>query len=180
MLMTRADCLKRYGSDYYIEQKIADGKLYRIERGIFSEHSHVSELALVTFKYPKAIVTMHTAFYHYNLTDVIPDAYDLATNRDAAKISDVRVRQFFMPKNFFLTGVTTAYDGTYAFNIYNRERMLIELLRYKSKLPFDFYKEILLNYRRMMPQLDIQMIQDYALAAPKSSLIMSTLQMEVL
>lgn len=179
MLMTRAECLKRFGSDYYIKQRIADGKLHRIDRGIFSEDPHVPELALITFKYPKAIVTMHSAFYHYGLTDVIPENYDLATDRDAAKIPDVRVRQFFMPKNFFLNGITTDNEGGYAFRIYNRERMLIELLRYKSKLPFDFYKEILLNYRRIMQQLDIQDIQDYALATPKSNMVMNALQTEV-
>ena len=58
--------------------------------------------------------------------------------------------------------------------------MLIELLRYKSKLPFDYYKEVLLYDRRIMPQLNIQMIQDYACEAPKSGKIMETLQMEVL
>ena len=73
----------------------------------------------------------------------------------------------------------TDYKG-YQIPVYNRERMLIELLRYKSKLPFDYYKEILLNYRKIMPQLDIQAIQDYAMDSPKSGKIMKTLQMEVL
>ena len=58
--------------------------------------------------------------------------------------------------------------------------MLVELLRYKSKLPFDLYKEILLNYRKIMPHMDIQKIQDYALAVPKSRMILNALQMEVL
>ena len=58
--------------------------------------------------------------------------------------------------------------------------MLIELVRYKSKLPFDYYKEIVLNYRKLLPQLNIQKVQDYALIAPKSNKVMDTLQMEVL
>lgn len=58
--------------------------------------------------------------------------------------------------------------------------MLIEPLRCKSKLPFDYYKEILLDYRKIMPQLDIQTIQDYAMDVPKSGKIMETLQLEVL
>ncbi len=58
--------------------------------------------------------------------------------------------------------------------------MLIELLRYKSKLPYDYYKEILLNYRKIMPQLNIQAIQDYAYDAPKSGRIMEMLRTEVL
>lgn len=58
--------------------------------------------------------------------------------------------------------------------------MLIELVRYKSKLPFDYYKEIILNYRKLLPRLDIQKIQDYALMAPKSNKVLEILQMEVL
>ena len=57
--------------------------------------------------------------------------------------------------------------------------MLIELVRYKSKIPFDYYKEIILNYRKLLPQLDVQKIQDYALAAPKSNKVLETLQAEV-
>ena len=64
--------------------------------------------------------------------------------------------------------------------IYSRERLLIELLRYKSKLPFDLYKEVLLSFRKIITQLNMQDIQDYAMAAPKRKMIMEALQMEVL
>ncbi len=57
--------------------------------------------------------------------------------------------------------------------------MLVELVRYKSKLSFDYYKEVLLSFRRILPQLNVQEIQDIALAAPKSNKIMEILQMEV-
>ena len=64
--------------------------------------------------------------------------------------------------------------------MFNRERMVIELIRNKNKLPFDYYKEIILNYRKLLPRLDIQKIQDYALMAPKSNKVLEILQMEVL
>ena len=64
--------------------------------------------------------------------------------------------------------------------IYNKERMLIELIRNKNKLPFDYYKEILLNYRKVINELDIQAIQEYAFALPKTSMVLETLQLEVL
>ena len=180
MLKTRKECLEEYGSDYFIQQKINAGELSRIEKGICAEEASVPELALISWKYPKAILTMLSAFYHYGLTDVIPDMIDLATDRDASKIADPRVRQYFVPTEALMVGVTDAEERGYSFQIYDRERMLIELLRYKSKLPFDLYKEVLLNYRRIMPQLNIQRVQDYALAVPKTSMILNTLQMEVL
>ncbi len=74
--------------------------------------------------------------------------------------------------NHNLSGVPTHY--------LHKERLLIELLRYKSKLPFDLYKEVLLNFRKIITQLNMQDIQDYAMAVPKRKMIMEALQMEVL
>ena len=63
--------------------------------------------------------------------------------------------------------------------VYDKERMLIELIRNKNKLPYDYYKEIIGNYRNIISELDIEKIQDYAMIFPKSSLITKTLQAEV-
>ena len=178
-MYSQADCVKEYGSQYHVEKRVDDGKLFRIERGVYSEEENVPTLAILMFKYPKAVVTMKTAFYIHGLTDSIPVLYDLATDRDAAKIRDTRVKQYFYPSELFETGVEEMEYRGYKIRVYSKERMLVELVRYKSKLPFDLYKEVILNYRRIMPALNIQEIQDYALASPKSERILETLQMEV-
>ena len=179
-MKTRAECLEEYGSDYFIEKKIEEGELFKVGKGIYSEKKYVPEIAMFVYKYPNAVVTMKSAFYFHGLTDVIPDECDLATTRDATKIKDERVKQYFIPEDFFEEGIETADYKGYDIRIYNKERMLIELVRYKSKLPFDYYKEIILNYRKLLPRLDIQKIQDYALMAPKSNKVLEILQMEVL
>ena len=46
-------------------------------------------------------------------------------------------------------------------------------------MPFDYYKEILNNYRRIVYDLNIQDIQDYADELPKNRMIMETLRLEV-
>jgi predicted transcriptional regulator of viral defense system len=79
-LFSRKDCVKRFGSDYFTAQEISAGRLFRIEKGVFAERMHVPELALLSWKYPKAVITMLSAFYHYGLTDVIPEVCDLATD----------------------------------------------------------------------------------------------------
>ena len=179
-LLSRTECLKRFGSDYYTRQRIAEGSLFRIEKGVFSEQPDVSELALLSWKYPNAVITMLSAFYFYGLTDVIPEVCDMATDMDAAKICDTRIHQYFQPRGFLDVGAVQAEDHGYPIRIYSRERMLIELLRYKNKLPFDLYKEVLLNYRKLISQLNMQDIQDMAELSPKRNMIMRALQMEVL
>ena len=131
-------------------------------------------------KYPKAVFTMDSAFYHYGLTDVIPEKYYLATDRNAAKIPDKRVIQVFEKSDLLTLGVNTETKNGYRISIYSKERMLVELLRHKSKIPFDYYKEVLNSYRDIIYDLDIRAIQDYAETVPKSAMIMETLQLEVL
>ena len=179
-LLSRQECLARFGSDYFIEQRIASGHLFRLEHGVFSEQRHVPENAIICHRYPGGVITLLSAFYHYGLTDVIPEACDLATDRNGAKIHDSRVRQYFQPKSILYEGATTDQDHGFAIRIYSKERLLVELLRYKTTLPFDLYKEVLLNYRKVLPQLNIQAIQDYAMISPKRKMVMEALQMEVL
>lgn len=179
-MKSRTECLAEYGSDYVIRQKVERGELFRVGKAIYSKEVYVPELAVLAYRYPQAIVTMHNAFYIHGLTDVIPEDYDFATNRNAAKIRDKRVKQYFYPIDFFKHGIETIDYRGYPIRIYSKERMLIELLRYKSKLPFDYYKEIILNFRKLIPQLDVQAIQDYAYNAPKRGRILEILQMEVL
>ncbi len=179
-MMTRKQCMEIYGSDYYIRKHMETGELFRLDKDIYSEEENVPELAVLSYKYPEAVVTMNTAFYIYGLTDAVPDEYDMATTRNASKIPDKRVRQFFVVDEFFANGVDVIDYKGYDINIYNKERMLVELLRYKSKLSFDYYKEIVLNYRKILPQLDIQKIQDYAIESPKSGRVLDLLQAEVM
>ena len=37
MLKTRTECLEEYGSDYFINRMVDEGKLFRVDKGIFSE-----------------------------------------------------------------------------------------------------------------------------------------------
>ena len=56
---------------------------------------------------------------------------------------------------------------------------MIELVRFRGKLPFDYYKEIIVNYRRLVYELDIQAVQEYAIKLPKTKQVLDTLQLEV-
>ena len=64
--------------------------------------------------------------------------------------------------------------------IYNRERMLIELVRFKAKLPLDYYKEIIQNYRKLIYELDFSLVEEYSVLFKNGDTLMNTVQMEVL
>lgn len=179
MLYSYQDCLMMWQSDYQIKKQIQNGGIYQIEKGVYSDEPTVSTLAVIAFKYPKGIITMDSAFYYHGLTDVIPDVIHLATDKHAIYINDKRVHQYYVLSNILNVGTTTLERRDAKIRIYDKERMLIELLRFKNKFPFDYYKEIISNYRNLIYDLDIERIQDYAESFPRSKMINDALEMEV-
>lgn len=49
-------------------------------------------------KYPNAIVTMDSAFYYYDLTDVIPDKLYLVTAYNEHSIDNNKIKQLYAAK----------------------------------------------------------------------------------
>ncbi len=179
MVFTHKQCLKEKGSAYQVQKAVQEGELYQIEKGIYADTSDVSTLAILSTKYPDAIITLDSAFYYHGLTDVIPDEYFIATSKHARKLRDSRIRQIFVPDEILDLGVIVMYHRDAGFKIYDKERMLIELLSRKNSLPRDYYKEILGNYRDQIHELDIERIQEYAENFPKHKMISEALEAEV-
>lgn len=71
------------------------------------------------------------------------------------------------------------YDGV-DIVIYDKERLLVELIWDKRKFSFDFYKEIIVSYRRIIYELDMTLVDEYAYELPKSNIVMETLRLKVL
>ncbi len=179
MIYTYKECIKKYKTDYEIRKLIENGSLVRIRKGIYSDSNHENELAIISKVYPEAVFTLNSAFYYHGLTDTIPRTYYLLTNKNYTKIKDNRITQFFDNNDSLEIGVETKVRNGTEIRIFNRERMLVELIRNKGKFSFDYYKEIIANYRKLIYELDIQAVQEYACRLPKTRIVLDTLQLEV-
>lgn len=180
MLLSYQECIEKYGSDYKIKKNINEGELFVAEKGIYSDTKYVPELEIISKKYPNGIITLNSAFYYYGLTDTIPDYYHVATPKYARKISDTRVKQFYENSEAFDMGKTSLeYDGV-NISIYNKERLLVELIRNKRKFSFDLYKELIISYRKLVGELDMGLVAEYAYELPKTNMVMEVLRREVL
>lgn len=179
MIYTYAECQEEYKSDYGIKKAIKNKELYKLSRGLYSDMEYESEVAVVMKKYPDAVFTLNSAFFYQGLTDTIPSKYYLETNKDATKIADSKVKQVFDNYDSMQIGLDyMIYNGD-EIRVFNKERLLIELIRNKSKLPFDYYKEILGNFRKIIYDLDFSLVEEYAERLPKTKMVMNVIQMEV-
>ena len=161
MVYTYNELLNKYKSAYQIERAVNNFEIYKIEKGIYSDIPNVHYLEIIMKKYSYGVFTSYSAYYFHNLTDVIPTKIYLATNRNATTLSSDKIQQIRMKDELYELGKTQIeYEGV-KINIYDKERLLIDLARYKNQIGYDLYKEIISNYRRIADTLDTQKIEEY-------------------
>lgn len=180
MVLNYKEAITQFGNAYKLSQAVSGGLVFKLEDGIYSTNKQEPELGIIMKKYPKAVLAGEYAFYAHGLTNLIPEKYDLATTSKAAKLTDKRVRQIYVREDIFNLGIEEKEKNGVLLRIYDKERMLIELLRAKNIMPYDLYKEILIHYREIICELEIWRIQEYASVFPKSKMISKALDEEVL
>lgn len=167
MVITYREALTELGSRYRVRKAVSEGTLHPICRGMYSTSRDEDALAVIAKRYPEGILTGQTALYAHGLVTAPPDRIDLATKRGGTKIRDAAVRQHFIPEGWLGVGRSTvSVDGTELL-AYDPERMLLELMRSRNKLPYDLYREAVASFRRRSERLDIYRLQDYAEAIPR-------------
>ena len=179
MIFTYNELLVNYKSAYQIEKAVKNGKIFKIEKGIYSDVPNVHYLAVIMKKYSYGIFTSYSAYYYHNLTDVIPNKMYLATNRNATTIISDKIQQIRMKDELYNLGKTKIeYEGI-KINVYDKERLLIDLARNKNQIGYDLYKEIISNYRKQVNSLDTQKIEEYLQYIVNGDKIFEIIQDEV-
>ena len=179
-VLTYESALERAGSRSAFEAKVKNRELFKIDRGVYASSEHPDPLVVAHALYPDAIITMDSALASYGLTDVPPDKVHLATARDATRISRKGYRQYFTERELLNPGEVETDMGHGNVRIYNRERLLVEVMRRQAALPLDYYREIIDSYRRISEELDIRLVEDYMSLFKRQDAMFDILQREVL
>lgn len=161
MIYSAQEVIKKYGTRYNLSKALKRKEIFKLEHGIYSDKDLVNPMIIISKKYPSAIITMDSAFYYYDLTDVIPRKTYVATNRNSNIINDEKIVQIKVPKDILNFGKDEVIVDGEKVKMYNKERLLVELIRKKNQIPFDYYKEIISNYRKIVDELDMYKIEEY-------------------
>ena len=161
MVYNYKEILEKYKSDYNLKKALDNKEVYKIENGLYSDYPNISFLKKIAKKYPYAIISGMSAYYFYGLTNVIPEKITVCTGRNSTYINNDEIKQIRMIDKLYKLGIVKFdYVGT-SINIYNKERLLIDLARNKNRMGYDLYKEIVSNYRKIVDELDMSLIEDY-------------------
>ena len=179
MVYTYKEIINKYKDDYNIRKALENEQLYRVEKGIYSDSKYANPLIVYSKKYPNAVITMDNAFYYYNLTDVIPSKIHLDTPNNTRAIKNENIIQSFSNKKLLNIGKDVVNVENQEVYMYDKERMLIELIRKRKKISFDYYKELIASYREILDELDMYKIENYLSFFKKDANLFDVMQREV-
>ena len=183
MIKTTAELLATYGSHYGIDKAVSLGMLTKVGHGLYSDEApDLSEVEAICAIYPNAIMTLESAFAFHDLSDFVPDRYTFATPLNAHRIRNEKVTQMFMSNEIIRIGVMESKSERGVIRVYDKERMLIELFRLRSKLPPDYFREVVNSYRRLAEEegVDFRGLSAYCNKFKKGALIKTRIEEVIL
>lgn len=143
-------------SNYYIRQLEDLGDIIKIKQGLyrhiayeFNQHDELIEVSKIV---PKGVICLLSALSYYELTTYNPWEYQFAIYRGAKKpaLPDYPpVKIFYFSEKQFEYGVEEVVIDSNKVKIYNREKTICDMIRYREKIGIDLMKEGLRNYLQL-------------------------------
>lgn len=179
MVYTWKEIVKIEGNINKAYKSIENRKYKKVSYGVYVDDSGlISELEQIFVRYPKATLTLQSAFDYYELSDYVPDKYYLVTPYNSHTIKNDKVLQSYMDEELIEVGrqkISTHYGYIY---IFDKERMLIELFRLKAKLPKEYFLEVVSSYRLLKSKdaISFKKISDYCMKMTRGQRLLKDIQ----
>lgn len=155
------------GIDYrrildFVENK----EVIRIKNGYYTYGiERFSEEALVSKLFPDGLLCMESALYVYGYISRKPVGFHVAidknTSKSRFKLDYPKVIPYYTEPEVLTIGASTIeYEGN-TFQIYDKDRLICDCLKYESKMNREDFKEALQSYIKDEDK-DISALMEYA------------------
>ena len=159
--------LKLYYKD--IVALVDNGYLQKIKHGYYQlvngESDEQSEAKTIGQLYPDGVLCMNTALFYYGYSDFTPREWELAVDRNTSKarfhIDYPYVKPYFMEQKHLEYGVTQAEYEDCTLKIFDRDRLICEIIRNEKKMDSESYVKAIRAYAGD-PKKSVLHLIDYA------------------
>ena len=157
------------GIDYRrILDFVQSGDLVRIKNGYYTDRiDRFTEEELVARLFGDARLCMESALYAYGYISQKPYGWHLAVDKNTSKsrfkMDYPKIIPYYTEPEALELGSTEIMISGQQFQIYDRDRVICDCLKYESKLEREVFKEALHSYIRDS-QKDISALMAYARA----------------
>ena len=151
----------------YLSLFTADGKLQRVGQGIYlSPDAFADTMYLIQCRSDKIIFSNETALYIHGLTDRDPLQYSVTVPRDygISRLQESGLVVYTVKKELHQLGKETAktIHGR-DISVYNMERTVCDVIRYRNRMDADMFGTALKRYT-LAKSKNLPRLMDYAKA----------------
>lgn len=131
----------------YLSMMVADGKIERIDRGIYVLPDLLEdEMFIMQKKYPNLIYSHETALFLHELSDRTPFEYSVTVPSGYKVVSTVseRTKIYYIKTDLHLMGIIegkTPFGNT--IRLYNVERTICDILRSRNRMDIQIFSDAL-------------------------------------
>ena len=155
------------GIDYRrILQFVEEGYLIRVKNGYYTtKYYKASEEAMIVRLFPDGILTMETALFYYGYLKQRPYQWQIAisknTSKSRFKLDYPNVQPYYCEAGVLSLGVGEIELAGKKMQIYTKERLVCDCLKYQEKMNREVFKAALLSYIQDEDK-DVASLMEYA------------------
>lgn len=134
-----------------LNQLVKEEFLSRVKNGYYAlKGKQISEVELLSSLFPDGILCMESALYYYGYINEKPFDWHIAVNKDTSKarfqLEYPVVVPYYTEERVLKVGLSSIVIDGITLKIYDRDRLICDVLKYESKLDHEKYKEAILSY----------------------------------
>ncbi len=165
--IAKKEQLAALGIDYRrVLDFVENNELIRIKNGYYTYGiERFSEEALVSKLFPDGVLCMESALYAYGYISRKPFGFHIAVDKNTSKsrfkMDYPKVIPYYTEPEVLKIGVATIQYEENEFQIYDKDRLICDCLKYESKMNREDFKEALQSYIKDEDK-DISALMEYA------------------
>lgn len=139
-------------SQYKVSKLVSEGRLVKLNKSHYENSSYrgeESDFYYVGAYVPRGVICLLSAAVYYRLTTFVPDAVDVAIPRKA-KVSTMpdwpQINVHYYTDGRHALGATAVREGRNGFQIYDREKTVVDIVFYRERVGIEETKETLVTY----------------------------------
>lgn len=153
-------------SSRQIRKLLEEGEISKIKQGYYERADEViPEEVIIARLFPEAVIFLESALLHYNYTDRIPTAWQIAVDRDSEKtqynIDYPLIQPFYQDPKFLKIGVSKMIIQGVEMKIFDRDRTMCDVMRFEKRLEKEVFTNAVMRYIND-PDKNIRHLFEYA------------------
>lgn len=149
-----------------IQGLVADGTLDHVKSGYYSmNYKEKSEESIIYGLFPDAVLTMDTALYYYGYISQRPFTWSIAVSKNTSKsrfkIDYPVLHPYYTEPEVLKLGAAEIPFEEGTMQIYEKERLICECLKYEERMERDVMKQALRKFIEE-PDKDVAKLMEYA------------------